>query len=216
MSTFSELDYRVRSIIRQAAQPDVTKLLREGENDYIERTWCLEKVYVVNTSDLNEGTLAALYDLQSDFIHEFRVEWNGTKITKDYLNNPAMIYKSDGTPWIGTPIQYLIEGNQMRFLPKPSAHGYWGMWYVYYNTSTSVESPIIPSIEHAKLVNYAIYRYFEMIGEFDKSERYRSLYLQDTAAAFQRYKSRRGKQRRFRSSISTAYINRVQTTVTEE
>lgn len=212
--TFANLDYIVRAIIGQDAQVNSVQLLRDGENDFIERTWCLEKIYLVNTTTLNSGTLAALYNLPSDFVKELRVEWNGEKVEKSIYNTENFIYNSSGELYTGTPLRYWIEGNQIRWMPQPSAHGYWGMWYIYYNTATGTD-PIIPSIEHRKLANYAIYRAFEIMGKHELAEKYRNLYLQDTSAVYQRYKARRGKQRRLSTMSDTDYVNLYQTVVTE-
>jgi hypothetical protein len=197
MSTFAQLEDIARRTIGQEPVLNVQTLLREAENDYCERTWCKEKIDVIDTSTTNSGILSATYALPSDFIREFRIEWNGSKLEKAHLKDGSLlIYDTADNYMVGWPESYLIENSLLRIIPKMSGHGYIGRWYAVKNTDTASVSPIIPEIEHLKLVNYAIYNYFEMNGDYDRAQYYKQQYLTDTASAYSRYKARRGKQAR--------------------
>jgi hypothetical protein len=197
MSTFAELEDIARRTIGQEPNVNVQTLLREAENDYCERTWCKEKIDVIDTSTTNSGILSATYALPSDFIREFRIEWNGSKLEKAHIKDGSLlIYDTADNYMVGWPESYLIENGLLRIIPKMSGHGYIGRWYAVKNTDTASVSPIIPEIEHLKLVNYAVYYWYEMNGIYDKAQYYENKYLRDCSAAYTRYKARRGRQAR--------------------
>ena len=192
--TFAEIARIVNRQIGRSAQFDVIQTLREAENDNIERTFCTQTIETVSTEDLNDGTLSDTYELPDDFVEEFRMEWNGVKLGKASIKSPIWAFDSSGEPNTGTPTEYWIENDEIRFILKPSSHGYWGRWYCHKNTSSVIASPIIPSIEHRNLANYAIYIYFEMPGSFDqvKAAYFKNQYLIDCGNAYEKYKEQRG------------------------
>jgi len=173
---------------------DIIALLREAENDFIERTLCHWKHDLVLTSTLNGGTLSDTYTLPSGFVRFLKFEWEGVLINPANSLHNTWIYNSSGELRTGTPEAYQIEEDDFRLIPKPSAHGYMGRWYVYYNTSTDGTSPVIPDIEQKKIRDYAIYTVFEMLGQFDKAQYYQEKYLNECAATYAKYKDMMKKQ----------------------
>ena len=194
--TFAEIEMLVRRRIGQGASFDVIGMLREAENDFCRRTYCKETIDSVLTSTLNSGTLSPTYDLPSGFLREFRLEWDGVKLEKAHIKGGSIVYESDGTTVTGTPTAYWIENSLIRLVPEPSAHGYLARWYASENIVTDGASPVIPSIEHRKLVNYVVAEWHEINADFNLADRYRAQYLQDCSDAFFFYRSRRGKQKR--------------------
>lgn len=196
--TYVSIGEIIKAIIGEDIQFNITSYLRFAENDFIERTLCLYKYDSVNTEDLNEGALAATYTIPAGFIRFLKFEWEGNLILPAHLLSGIKIYQSDGDLLEGTPQAYQLEGETFRLIPMPSAHGYMTRWYVYKNTATDGTSPIIPSLEHEKLANYVVYKFYQMKDSFDveKAEYFRALYKEDCANVYQRYKKRIAKQLR--------------------
>jgi len=204
--TFATLKNYVTRITGPLAYEYVA-LLREAENDFIERTFCIWKHDLVNTSSLNGGTLSDTYALPTGFVQFLKFEWEGTPIPPANILHNVWIYNSDGSLRTGTPEAYQIEPDNFRLIPKPSSHGYMGRWYVYYQTSTA-DSPIIPTIEHKKIPNYVIWQILEMESEkkpelLQKAIYYKEAYLDECSSTYQKYKNMIRKQLRiydYRSS----------------
>lgn len=175
---------------------NIIALLREAENDFIERTLCLWKHDLVLTSSLNGGVLSDTYAQPTGFVQFLKFEWEGVPIQPANELHNTWIYNSDGTLRTGTPEAYQMEGETFRLIPKPSAHGYMGRWYVYYNTVTDGASPAIPTLEHNKIPNYVLWKAFEMMGEFDKAQYYKEAYLDECSSTYQKYKNMIRKQLR--------------------
>lgn len=202
--TFEAIEAIVRRRIGQGANFDVIGMLREAENDFCRRTYCKETIDSVLTSTLNSGTLSPTYSLPSGFLREFRLEWDGVKLEKAHIKGGSFIYDSDGSVVTGTPSAYWLENNLIRLVPQPSSHGYLNRWYAAENIVTDGDSPVIPSIEHRKLVNYVVAEWHEINSDFKLADRYRAQYLQDCSDAYFFYRSRRGKQKRI---VEPGYSN---------
>jgi hypothetical protein len=196
--TFTDLEFMVRRVIGQSIQIDVIALLREAENDFIESTHCYETIDSVDTDTLGNpvGTLSATYDLPAGFVEELRFEWDGRLLAKAHRKSPIWLMDTSGAEFTGRPMSYWVENGKIRFLPKPSSHGQWGRWYISRNMVTNGTSPVIPTLEHKVLANYAIKIFFEIRGEFEKAEYYENKYLVDCSNAYERYKRQRGDQKR--------------------
>jgi hypothetical protein len=194
--TFVELEAIVRRRIGQSPVIDVDALLREAENEFCERTLCLEVIDTYSTLAWSSGAFSPTYPVPSGFIREFRVEWNGIKLEKGHIKDQSWIYNSDATATTGIPSRYWIENGYFRLLPANSAHGWMTRWYATTNTDTDSLSPVIPSLEHKKLVNRVLAEWFDMQGEPNVSDRYMARFLQDCSDTYYKYKFRRGKQRR--------------------
>ena len=187
--------------------------LRTAENDFIERTNCTEEFFNADTNDLNSGTLSDLYNLETEgvtgFVREYRVEWNGWELAKISKAVVGRIYNSDNAIQTGTPTRYLIEDEQIRLIPKPTGHSYLSIWYCMKNTSTSSASPIMPAIDHRKIINYAIAEILEdeanrllqagdarASGTFSSAKFYKNKYLEDVKRAYTKYREQRFRQDR--------------------
>ena len=212
MSTFAELETIVRSRIPngQSIVFSFDSLLREAENDYCERTWCLEKIDVVDTTTVGGGVISPTYAFpvnssnESEFLREFRIEWNGTPLVKAHIKDKSLtVYDGANNYETGEPEQYLITNGLLRLNPMPSGHGYIGRWYAIKNTDVDSVSPAIPELEHRNLVNYALFTWYEIDEKFDKAQYFKQQYLTACSAAYVRYKNRRGKQTRL---VDPAYL----------
>ncbi len=175
---------------------DFISLLREAENEFIEKTHCLWKHDKVSTEDLNEGTLSDTYDLPTGFTgYEFiKLEWEGNKIEPVHEKSGVEIYRSSGVLKTGIPAAYQIEGTTYRLIPKPSSHGYMGRWYHYYQTATA-DSPIIPVVEHRSLAYYVIFTVFEMEKKYDQATIYENRWEKEIQAATKKYNIMKANQK---------------------
>jgi len=178
---------------------DVIALLRDGENDFIENTFCTEDYQEIDTAD--EG-LGPLFDLPANFLNEIRIEWDGTKLDRINKKLSVAIYNTNNTVRTGYREGYMIEGDdangtyKLRIVPKQTSTKVIGIWYTYRQTATDAESPIIPAVEHKKLVNYAIAEILESEDKFDKAMFYHDKYEADCIKTYRKYKMRRYKQKR--------------------
>lgn len=222
-TSYTDIEQIARRIIPQKAVENVVTLVREGENDFCERTWCLETSDLVDTLTVNNGILAATYALPSNFVRLFRLEWNGVRLNPGHLKGDPGVYDSAGSEETGIPTEYWIENDRLRLRPKPSAHGYLSRWYAVKNTATSGDYPIIPEIERRKLANYAIWQWLEIDGQYEKAAVYEARYLRDCRNAYVKYRVRRGKQTQIidvsalkRSRFPAIPANIVQGTTEEE
>jgi hypothetical protein len=192
---FTALEPFVRRRIGQDVILNIDTLLRDAENDYCRRTWCKEKIDSLSTLAQNAGVLAPTYALPSDFVREFRIEWNGIPLDKAHIREQSQIYDSALNNITGTPTRYWIENGYIRLIPMPSSHGYLTRWYAIYNTDTDSLSPIIPDLEQKYLCDYVIADYFE--GEdFNKQNFYWSRYRMNCHNSYVFYRARRAKQKR--------------------
>jgi len=191
MSTYVVLKNSVE-VITQEYNVDTVNVLRNVENYFIENTNCTEELLNVLSSTMNEGVLAALYDLPEDFIREYRVEWNGIKLDRNSkATTEDRIYNYENVLRVGTPTDYLIEDNQIRLMPKPTSHNYLNIWYCKKNTSLIGTSPIIPAQDHTKLVNGAIEIIFRIKDNDTRADRYKKLFERDLKLAYQKYSKQR-------------------------
>lgn len=190
--TFVNLAKRIRVAI--GAGIDKVTFLRDAENDFIEKTLCTETYTGLSTSTLNGGTLTNLYDLPAGFIKEHRVEWDGRELKPVPQGTQISLYDTNGNLYTGTPALYWIENEDIQLIPKPSYHGTIGLWYTGYNTSDTVASPIIPTIEHIKLINKATADILEMMEQEKRAAYYLSKYNADVADAARKYDRQRTKQ----------------------
>ncbi|MCP4493202.1 MAG: hypothetical protein GY820_38760 [Gammaproteobacteria bacterium] len=204
--TFVNLAKKIR--VKFDAAVDRVAVLRDAENDFIERTLCTETFTELDTSALNSGVLTNLYDCPSGFLKEHRVEWDGILLKPYPQSGDIAIYNRSNELLTGTPCYYWIENEDIHLVPKPSSHSKIGLWYSGYNTDSASASPTIPTIEQNKLINYAVAQLLEMDGQEDRAVYYQGKYNADVTDTARKYDKQRFKQGRIIDVTSTDYGRR--------
>ena len=187
MSTFTELAKRVR--INLSDPIDKVAIFREAEDNFIERTQCTEELYELDTSSV--GSINDLYDLPSGFVKAHRVSWKGCRLEEIPQGTRASIYQTDNNVYTGWPLHYWFEDEQIRLIPKPTEHATLRIWYTKYNATRTSASPIIPTLEQYKLVNYVNAHLSDLNGDMSKADKYRGLYERDVRMTRVKYKNQR-------------------------
>ena len=169
MSTYADLAEDVRMIIGPRTTLDVVRLLRRAENEFIEAVPCTELFTEIDTRSRNGGTLTHLYLLPTDFFQENKIQYAGVDLVPYHRKTSGIIYDNSNVLVIGWPANYqfakLTQSSLETYLwliPKPSFHAKIGLWYQYKNNSTTGLSPIIPVDDHPALVNWVLWKVFEI------------------------------------------------------
>jgi len=204
--TYDELVHLV-TIITDDFNIDNIALLRNAENDFIIKTLCTQQLSTVDTTLVNGGVLTALYAVPTGFVREWRLEWNGVKLSQHPQFSEEIIYNSENELYTGTPVQYWIEATKIRLIPMPSEHGKINIWNTYYNTSKFDTYPIIPLTEQRLIVNHVIATVFEKHGEFEKANYYWNKYDADCKKIYHKYLNRRNTQTRIIDVDDSGSIN---------
>ena len=211
--TFLELANRIK--VKVDSNINRIELFRDAENDFIEKTLCTETFVKIDTSisllSLEDGTtllttgdgdfiqitqdglLVNLHEFPLGFVKEHRVEWDGVKLDPINQGTNIQLFDSSNEPITGPPVRYWIENEQLRIIPKPSQHGIIGLWFTNTNIDSESESPIIPAIEHLKLVNYVNATILEMDENERRAAYYWGKYNADAAVAREKYEKQRFK-----------------------
>jgi hypothetical protein len=134
--------------------------------------------------------------LPSDFVIESRVEFRGIRLEKIHQRENFQFARTTTLIETGTPEGYWIEGNYLVLVPKPTQEGTLKIWYTYYNTDSTTTSPIIPTVEHFKIVNHAIATLLELQEKNNIADRYFAKFENDCRITALKYINQRFSQRK--------------------
>jgi hypothetical protein len=119
-----------------------------------------------------------LFDLPADFVDYERVEWKGMPLRALNQGDYPWVSETSATELrTGEVVGCWIEGRRLRLLPAPSDSSTIIMLYAYYNTESSPTSPVIPSLYHQFMADYAISYQLESQGDESRANRYLEKYL---------------------------------------
>jgi hypothetical protein len=107
-----------------------------------------------------------MFDLPSDYAGWVRVEWRGSQINPINQNDYDFSAQTDGFQLLeGSAYTFWIEGDRFRLVPAPTDTSAIVMAYSNYDTTTTPTSPIIPTLYHKYLIDYAIATMLEVAGD---------------------------------------------------
>jgi hypothetical protein len=197
MSTYDELKSDVLLLVENVENTlDIKALLRDAENEFIRETDCIFQIQEIDTEDVNGGVLTNIYDLDTLFLNELRVEFDGRKLDPYSMGTITALTDTDNENITGYPQYYWIEGTQIRFDREPIEHGIIKIWYSYRDTSMILPSPIIPTPEHKFLPDFAIAKIFEANGDDKRADRFYAKFYAKCQETKAKYASQRFKQER--------------------
>ena len=158
---------------------------------------------IVVSEDISDATadgniiidVQAKYELPDDFVKELRVEFDGRKLDPLPQSVALSVHKSDGeTEYTGYPYEYWITEGKIRLLLKSTKHGILKIWYSYKNTEADSTSPVIPTTEHIKLIDYAIASVLELKEQESRAIHYLNKYQNHIINTAMKYRSQRMRQ----------------------
>jgi hypothetical protein len=107
-------------------------------------------------------TIPNIITLPTDFLKEYLVEYGDYILTP--LSNDVYpdLYTSTSLKPDTVPYNYWIEGSYLKIEPRPADADTLKIWYHYWITDDTSTSPIIPTLDQLRIVDYTIASLYEM------------------------------------------------------
>jgi len=140
-------------------------------------------------------TIPDMVSLPADFYKEYKVEF-GDYILKPLNKSTYPLTVSTALESDTTPYHYWIEDTYLHIKPRPAAADTLRLWYHNYQTDDTATSPIIPTIDHDKLINHTVAILYEMDQKLDMAQYYYTKFERDIVEARYRYYQKWLKQHR--------------------